>query len=83
MHNFDAKFAYMLQNKRNSLFSQSAESLTNQFAVFIPRDPKKQLGNGKFDNQVNYKTLESPEFLKLSSKCEDHIFIWFQTPHFM
>ena len=34
--------------------------------------------------------VESPEFfrfmrqlLKLSSKCEDHIFIWFQTPHFI
>ena len=32
--------------------------------------------------------VESPEFfrfmrqlLKLSSKCEDHIFTWFQTPH--
>ena len=22
------------------------------------------------------------QLLKLSSKCEDHIFIWFQTPHF-
>ena len=57
MHNFDAKFAYMLQNKRNSLFSQSAESLTNEFAVFIPRDPKKQTGNEKFDNRVNHKIL--------------------------
>ena len=34
--------------------------------------------------------VESPEFfrfmrqlLKLSSKCEDHIFSWFQTPHFI
>ena len=34
--------------------------------------------------------VESPEFfrftrhlLKLSSKSEDHIFIWFQTPHFL
>ena len=34
--------------------------------------------------------VESPEIfrfmrqlLKLSSKCEDHIFIWFQTPHFI
>ena len=34
--------------------------------------------------------VESPEFfrfmrqlLKLSSKCEDHIFTWFQIPHFM
>lgn len=57
MHNFDAAFAYMFENKRNSLFSQSGEIFTNQFAVFISRDPKKQPGNGKFDDQVNHEIL--------------------------
>ena len=40
------------------------------------------------ERNVIWKNVESPEFfrfmrqlLKLSSKCEDHIFTWFQTPH--
>lgn len=59
MHNFDAAFAYKKKfaYKRNSLFSQSGEIFTNQFAVFISRDPKKQPGNGKFDDQVNHEIL--------------------------
>ena len=59
-----------LMNLKNSGDSTGFEPMTSAMLV-------------QCSNQLSYEVTQWERLLKLSSKCEDHIFTWFQIPHFI
>ena len=68
-----------LMNLKNSGDSTGFEPMTSAMPVQCSNQLSYEVTQLRA-GQTNWSALK---LLKLSSKCEDHIFTWFQIPHFM
>ena len=86
--------SHLLDNLSNCLMNLNSGDSTGFEPMTMGSNPVESPEFFRFMRQLpmtmGSNPVESPEFfrfmrqlLKLSSKCEDHIFIWFQTPHFV
>ena len=67
----------------NSFFQMSSYARANLHITNEKTKGKFPWGHHMVWNEKTRCTSWKGLLLKLSSKCEDHIFIWFQTPHFI